>query len=80
MIGIFDSGLGGLIILKKLKKHFRNYEFCYFGDLAHLPYGTKSKNTIYKFTKRACDFLFKKGCHLIILANNFPLILEFSIK
>ena len=53
-IGVFDSGLGGLTVLKALKDMFPNESFIYFGDTAHLPYGTKSKETIIEYSKQIC--------------------------
>lgn len=69
-IGIFDSGLGGLTILKDIVKELPQYNYIYFGDNARVPYGNRSPETIYQFTKEAVDFLFKKNCQLIIIACN----------
>ncbi len=69
-IGIFDSGLGGLIILKEIVKKLPQYDFVYLGDNARTPYGNRSQEAIYKFTEQAVDFLFKKDCQLIIIACN----------
>jgi glutamate racemase len=69
-IGIFDSGLGGLIIAKAIKKHLSHYDYVYYGDTLNLPYGEKSKTQIYQFTKRGVEFLFKQNCSLVILACN----------
>lgn len=68
MIGIFDSGLGGLITLKTLIKELPDYDYIYFGDTAYLPFGDKSQKIIHQRTLKAVDFLFKKGCYLVILA------------
>ncbi|MAQ43520.1 MAG: glutamate racemase [Candidatus Marinimicrobia bacterium] len=68
IIGIFDSGLGGLTILNQLNKDFNNYKFIYFGDTAHLPYGTKSHQSIIKFCEQIVDFLISKGATIIIIA------------
>ena len=54
-IGVFDSGLGGLTVLKELKKSMPNESFIYFGDTAHLPYGNKSKSSILKFSEQIMD-------------------------
>lgn len=70
MIGVFDSGLGGLTIFKELLKELPDYNYLYLGDIARVPYGSRSPEIIYQFTKEAVDFLFKKGCELIILACN----------
>ncbi|MFH1611955.1 MAG: glutamate racemase, partial [bacterium] len=69
-IGFFDSGFGGLNILKEVVKELPEYNFIYLGDTARVPYGTRSKNLIYQFTEQAVDFLFNKNCQLIILACN----------
>ncbi len=70
MIGIFDSGLGGLTILKSLLRELPSYDYIYLGDIARVPYGSRSFDTIYLYTLEAVDFLFEKGCKLIILACN----------
>lgn len=69
-IGIFDSGLGGLAILREILKVLPKYNYVYFGDNAHVPYGGRSSKTIYRLTKNAVDYLFQKNCKLIILACN----------
>jgi glutamate racemase len=69
-IGIFDSGFGGLSVMKGIVKELPNYNFIYLGDSARVPYGTRTKETIYKFTKQAIDFLISKNCDLIIFACN----------
>ncbi|MBN1325659.1 glutamate racemase [Candidatus Falkowbacteria bacterium] len=69
-IGIFDSGLGGLIILRDIIKKLPQYYYIYLGDNARTPYGNRSQDVIYKFTEQAVDFLFKQDCQLIIIACN----------
>ena len=69
-IGVFDSGFGGINILKGIVKGLPEYDFLYLGDNARTPYGTRSKEVIYEFTKQAVDFLFKNNCELIIIACN----------
>jgi glutamate racemase len=69
-IGVFDSGFGGINILKGIVKELPKYNYLYLGDTARTPYGTRSKEVIYEFTKQAVDFMFKNGCELIILACN----------
>lgn len=69
-IGVFDSGLGGLTILKELKRYLPHYDYVYLGDSARAPYGTKSFDTVYKYTLECVNQLFKLGCPLIILACN----------
>lgn len=70
MIGVFDSGFGGLTVLSELKKHLPEYNYIYLGDNARTPYGIRTKETVYEYTKQAVDFLFKQGSHLIIIACN----------
>jgi glutamate racemase len=69
-IGIFDSGLGGLIITHSLISALPEYDYLYLGDTARVPYGNRSPEMIYRFTVAAVDFLFKKNCRLVILACN----------
>ena len=69
-IGVFDSGLGGLTILRELLRRLPEYDYIYLGDNARVPYGVRSPEIIYEFTKNGVDFLFKKNCQLIILACN----------
>jgi len=69
-IGIFDSGYGGLTVMKEIVKVIPNYDFLYMGDNARSPYGPRSFETVYKYTLQAVEWLFDKGCHLIILACN----------
>ena len=69
-VGIFDSGFGGLDIMRGIVKELPEYDYVYLGDTARVPYGTRSKETIYEFTKEAVDFLFRKNCELIIFACN----------
>ncbi len=70
MIGVFDSGLGGLTVLKQLKKKLPQYDYLYFGDTLHVPYGNRSEEAVFELTRQACDYLFKQGCKLIIIACN----------
>jgi glutamate racemase len=70
MIGFFDSGLGGLTILKEVEKKLPYYSYLYLGDNARTPYGSHSQETIYRFTKQGVSFLFKKGAEIVILACN----------
>lgn len=69
-IGVFDSSLGGLSVLRELYKKLPDYNYVYLGDNAHVPYGNKSPELIYELTRRSVDFLFEKNCVLIILACN----------
>jgi glutamate racemase len=69
-IGIFDSGLGGLLVTKSLVKKLPEYDYIYLGDTRRTPYGNRSDETIYQFLTEAVDFLFKKGCLIVIVACN----------
>lgn len=69
-IGVFDSGYGGLTILKQIKKYLPEYDYIYLGDNARAPYGTRSFEIVYEFTLQAVNKLFEMGCHLVILACN----------
>ena len=69
-IGVFDSGFGGLAILKDVVRTMPRYDYVYLGDNARTPYGTRSSAVVYQFTKEAVDFLFAHGCDLVILACN----------
>ena len=69
-IGVFDSGYGGLTILKELQLALPTHDFMYLGDNARAPYGPRSYDTVYQFTLEAVDWLFDKGCDLVILACN----------
>ncbi len=70
MIGIFDSGYGGLTILNHIRQLLPQYPYIYLGDNARAPYGTRSFDTIYEYTLQAVRFLHQQGCNLIILACN----------
>jgi glutamate racemase len=70
MIGVFDSGVGGLTVLKNFLTYHPGYNYIYLGDKANVPYGGKSSDVIYGYTKKAIDFLYKKNCKLIIVACN----------
>ncbi len=69
-IGIFDSGLGGLVITHALVKKLSQYDFVYLGDTARAPYGNRTKADIYQYTQQGLEFLFKQGCKLVIVACN----------
>lgn len=70
MIGVFDSGVGGLTVLQHFLLDSPQYSYIYLGDNANVPYGNKSSEIIYKYSKKAIDFLYSKGCKLIIVACN----------
>ena len=69
-IGIFDSGYGGLTILHGIRQLLPQYDYLYLGDNARSPYGTRSFDVVYEFTRQAVIRLFEMGCHLVILGCN----------
>jgi len=69
-IGVFDSGYGGLTVLKEIKKLMPQYDFIYLGDNARTPYGSRSFETVYEYTLQSVKWLFAQNCPLIILACN----------
>ncbi len=70
MIGVFDSGYGGLTILREIRRLLPGYDYLYLGDNARAPYGTRSFQVIYEYTLQAVQYLSAHGCSLIILACN----------
>ncbi len=69
-IGIFDSGYGGLTVLKEITAKLPQYDYTYLGDNARSPYGTRSFETVYEYTLQCVKWLFDQGCPLVILACN----------
>lgn len=69
-IGVFDSGFGGLTVLKEFTKSLPQYDYIYLGDNARAPYGTRSFDTVYRYTLECVKWLFAQDCPLIILACN----------
>ena len=69
-IGVFDSGYGGLTVLKELVRTMPQYDFLYLGDNARAPYGPRSFESIYEFTLQGVKHLFEEGCSLVVLACN----------
>ena len=69
-IGVFDSGLGGLTVLKEINKYLPNEDIIYFGDTARVPYGSRSKETIIKYTFQAINFLAEQNVKAIVIACN----------
>ena len=69
-IGIFDSGYGGLTILHGIRQLLPEYDYLYLGDNARAPYGPRSFDVVYEFTRQAVIKLFEMGCHLVILGCN----------
>ena len=69
-IGVFDSGYGGLTILREIRKALPEADYIYLGDNARAPYGSRSFELVYQFTLQAVEYLFAQGCQLVILACN----------
>lgn len=69
-IGIFDSGFGGLTVLKEITRALPGYDFVYLGDNARAPYGSRSFETVYEYTLECVKHLFDMGCNLVVLACN----------
>ena len=69
-IGVFDSGYGGLTILHEIRQQLPMYDYIYIGDNARAPYGSRSFDVVYEFTRQAVMKLFAQGCRLVILACN----------
>jgi glutamate racemase len=69
-IGIFDSGVGGLTVVKAVKELLPNEQIIYYGDTAHVPYGDKSKETISAYSARIAEYLINLGCKVIVIACN----------
>jgi glutamate racemase len=69
-IGIFDSGYGGLTVMKEIVRRLPSYDFVYLGDNARAPYGNRSFDTVYKYTLECVKWFFAQGCPLVILACN----------
>jgi glutamate racemase len=69
-IGVFDSGFGGLTVLREFVNVLPQYDYLYLGDNARSPYGTRSFETVYHYTLEAVEYLFGQGCELVILACN----------
>jgi glutamate racemase len=69
-IGVFDSGFGGLTVLKEIVKQLPEYDYYYLGDNARAPYGSRSFETVYEYTLQCVKELFSKGCPLVLLACN----------
>lgn len=69
-IGVFDSGYGGLTVLKEIVAKLPQYDYIYLGDNARTPYGSRSFETVYQYTLQCVQWFFKQGCSLVILACN----------
>jgi len=70
VIGVFDSGFGGLTVLRSLVARLPQYDYFYLGDSARAPYGSRSLEVVHSFTREAVEFLFEAGCPLVVLACN----------
>jgi glutamate racemase len=70
MIGIFDSGVGGLTVVRAILEEIPGYDIVYFGDTAHSPYGTKSSETVIGYTIKNIEFLLSQGARIIVIACN----------
>jgi len=70
MIALFDSGIGGLTVLKPVLKELPQYDYLYLGDSARSPYGSRSEESIKQFSEEAVEYLFNRGVKLIIFACN----------
>jgi glutamate racemase len=86
MIGIFDSGVGGLTVARAIMQQIPGYDIVYFGDTAHTPYGTKSAETVIGYTINNIKFLLSRGAELIVIACNTassvataPVLKQFSV-
>ncbi|MFD2570273.1 glutamate racemase [Spirosoma soli] len=69
-IGVFDSGYGGLTVLREIVRKLPQYDYVYLGDNARTPYGTRSFDTVYQYTLECVQHLFDQGCRLVVLACN----------
>ncbi|KIC94776.1 glutamate racemase [Flavihumibacter solisilvae] len=69
-IGVFDSGYGGLTVMKEIVRELPGYDYLYLGDNARSPYGTRSFETVYRYTLEAVKWFFAQGCPLVVLACN----------
>jgi glutamate racemase len=69
-IGVFDSGVGGLTVLRALRERLPQEDFIYLGDTARLPYGTKSPETIIRYARQASAMLVERGIKLLVVACN----------
>ena len=70
MVGVFDSGYGGLTVLKEILRVLPGYDYLYLGDNARAPYGTRSFDAVYRYTRECVRYLFERQCKLVILACN----------
>src|SRR5499427_2067110 len=78
VIGVFDSGFGGLTVLRELKRVLPGADYLYFGDTAHLPYGAKSARTVAKYAIASAHFLEESGIEMLVIACNTATALAFD--
>jgi len=78
VIGVFDSGFGGLTVLRELRNSLPLADYLYFGDTAHLPYGAKSVRTVAKYATSAAHFLEARGIEILVVACNTATALAFD--
>src|SRR5260370_38312875 len=78
VIGVFDSGFGGLTVLRELRNALPAADYLYFGDTAHLPYGAKSVRTVAKYAISAAHFLEDHGIEMLVVACNTAPALAFE--
>lgn len=69
-IGVFDSGLGGLVIAKSIRAALPDHDMVYLGDTLHVPYGSRSEEAVMRYTRQSMEYLFRQDCQLIIMACN----------
>lgn len=69
-VGVFDSGVGGLTVLRAIREHFPNLDLLYLGDTARVPYGSKSKETVVRYSIECANFLLGFGIDLLVVACN----------
>ncbi len=69
-LGVFDSGLGGVLIARAIRQKFPDIDMMYLGDTLHIPYGNRSAEAIYAYSKRCMDYMFENDCRMIIMACN----------
>ena len=77
-IGVFDSGLGGLTVLKSLENILPNESFIYLGDTAHVPYGNKSVDTVVRYSQSIMDFFLKNNVKAVVIACNTASAVAYS--
>jgi glutamate racemase len=78
VVGVFDSGVGGLTVLRELLQQVRHADYLYFGDTARLPYGSKSVETVAKYAISAAEFLVTQGAEHVVIACNTATALAFD--